>query len=395
MLLLEGMADIFEVEGKNFEDFKNDFSADKVGQLYMLIEDLWPAGTDVFKMLKPEDGFNLIYSGEMDFQPLSWKLLNLGLYFDKVYITNPFTHPCCVRDSYNPLKNPDQYLVTTYNFILSIIPLIPWITTGQIQILPNPFALDFSFRKIAMDNVEKREESLDFRQDKDFIKIQYIRQFERLLFATPDKALEQTIKNLIPNIPENLIAEIVKDIRVRKKNSPLLWAKSLKEIGPQFIIDKICENMETIVYLSHLTNAVPYIYLRLKKDEMESINAIPASSTEHEMKLLDCIDGFFIKALKDCGFLEDVRVVLRKMKNQPDSKELHEELKENIIKSEKDWQDANNAIETIGKRKYKTFNAKICFNTGRFDLPLIQNHIKDIYGDKSLSIIKMYLSTNL
>jgi len=394
MLLIEGMADIFEVKGKNLENIKNEFSADKVRQLYMLIEDLWPAGTDVFKMLKHEDGFNLIYSGEMDFQALSWKLLNLGLYFDKVYITNPFTHPCCVRDSYNPLKNPDQYLITTYNMILSIIPLIPWITTGQIQILPNPFALDFSFRKITMDNIEIRKKNLDFQQDEEFVKIQYIKQFERLLFITPDKSLEHTIKNLIPNTPENLIAEIAKDIRARKENTPFIWTKSLKEIGPQFLMDKICENMETIIYLAHLTNAVPYIYLRFKKAEMESINAIPASSTEHEMKLLDCIDGCFIKALKDCGFLEDVRVVLRKMKNQPDCKELHEELKEKIAEAEKDWQDANNAIETIGKKRYKTYDTKILFNSGQFDLPLIQNHIKDIYGDKSLSDVKMYLSAN-
>ena len=32
---------------------------------------------DVFKMLKHEEGFNLIYSGEIDFRVLSWKLFTL------------------------------------------------------------------------------------------------------------------------------------------------------------------------------------------------------------------------------------------------------------------------------------------------------------------------------
>jgi hypothetical protein len=293
----------------------------------MLIEDLWPAGTDIFKMLGHEDGFNLIYSGEMDFQILPRKLLNLGLYFDKVYITNPFTHPCCIRDSYNPLRNPDQYLTTTYDMILSIIVLAPWISTGQIQILPNPFALDFSFRKIAMHNIEPRKRHLDFQQDEDFIRRQCIKQFERILFMTADQALDRTIKNLVPDIPEDLTREITRDIRLRKKNNPLVWTKSLKDIGPQLFMDKTCENLETVIYLTHLTNAVPYMYLRLKKIEMESINVLPANFIEYEIKSLNCPDGCFIKGLKDSGFLEDVRAVLRKFKTDPCSTELHEELK--------------------------------------------------------------------
>lgn len=395
-LLMEGIADVFEAkEGENIESLRTDFSADKVKKLYMLIEDLWPAGIDIFKMLRHEDGFNLIYSGEMDFRVLPRKLLNLSLYFDKVYITNPFPHPCCMRDSYNPLIYPEQYLKTTYDLIISIITLEPWISTGQLQILPNPFSLDFSFRKIAMDNVEKRKNQLEFQQDEDFVRSQLVRQFERILFITPDKALEHTIKNLIPNMPKSLIEELAKDIRLRKKNDPVLWVKSLEEVGPQLLVDKICENLETIVYLAYLTNAVPYTYLKFKKIEMESINTHPINPIEHEMKFLNCNDGFFIKALKDTGFLEEVRVVLRKLKNQPCCKELHEELKEEISKAEKDWPAVNKAITTINKKKYKAFNAKMFFNTGQFNLPLIQNHIKSVYGDKSLSTVKMYLSADL
>jgi hypothetical protein len=128
---------------------------------------------------------------------------------------------------------------------------------------------------------------------------------------------------------------------------------------------------------------------------MESINTHPINPIEYEMKFLNCNDGFLIKALKDVGFLEEVRVVLRKLKNRPCCKELHEELKEEISKVEKDWPAVSKAIMTISKKKCKAFNAKIFFNTGQFNLPLIQNHIKSVYGDKSLSTVKMYLSADL
>jgi hypothetical protein len=137
------------------------------------------------------------------------------------------------------------------------------------------------------------------------------------------------------------------------------------------------------------------MYLRLKKIEMESINVLPANFIEYEIKSLNCPDGCFIKGLKDSGFLEDVRAVLRKFKTDPCSTELHEELKAKLDESEEDWKVVTDAVKTTTNNRYGTFSTKILFNIGQFDLPLIDGHIKDVYGDKSLSTVKMYLSANI
>lgn len=391
-LLIDGLADIFGINDGCVDKFVKNFSPDKVRQLYYLIEDLWPAGTDVFKFLSPDDNFNLIYSGELDCKILPWKLFSLGLYFDKVYIVNPFPNPCSMKDEFKPSIYPEKYLATTYDLFIMIISLIPWIETGQIQILPNPFLVDFPLRKLSIENIEERNKCFTFQPDDDFIKRKTFQEFERILFLTPEESIEQTAKKLFPTLSEDLIVEFAKDIR-EKKNKPLSWTKSLEEIGPQFHTDKIGENLEAIMYLAHLTNSIPYTYLKFKREEIESINKLTANSVDYKLKVLNGCDGYFVKAIKESGILSKIRVVLRKLKANPYCTDLHEELKVAISESEEDWDSINKILKSDKSKDFLISHANITFNTGDFTLPSIQKHLKDVYSNNILSDVRMHIST--
>ncbi len=391
-LLIDGLADIFEINDGSADKFMDSFTADKVRQLYYLIEDLWPAGTDVFKFLSPDDNFNLIYSGELDGKVLPWKLFSLGLYFDKVYIINPFPNPCAMKDEFKPSIYPEKYLATTYDLFIAFILLIPWIETGQIQILPNPFLVDFPLRKIAIENIEERKKSFTFQHDDGFIKRKTFQQFKRILSMAPEESIEQTAKKLIPTLSEELIMEFAKDIR-EEKNKPLSWTKSLKDIGPQFLTEKICENLETIVYLAQLTNSIPYTYLNFKRDEFESINKGTANPFDYKLKVLNGCDGYFIKAIKEAGILSKVRTVLRKLKADPCCINLHEELKVALSESEEEWDAINDILKSDKSKDFLVSHANVTFNTGDFTLPSVQKHLKEVYSNNTLSDVQMHISS--
>jgi len=393
-LLIEGITDIFEMEDNSIETFRDNFNAEKVKKLYLLIDDLWPAGTDIFKMLPKEDNFNIIYSGEIDSQILPYTLFNFGLYFDKAYITNPFPHPCFMKEEFNPIYNPEQYLATTYNLIITMLFLFPWIDTKQIQIVPSPLALDFKFRNMSMNSIEERKKEFDPKKNNNLFSRYLIRNLEQTLLMIPDSDLEHSIRMLIPELPKELIFEVAKGIREKKKN-PILWHKPFNEIGSQMISDKICENMETVFYLAQLTNAIPYTYIKFKEDEFEHINSCPSTPIEHKIKLLNCSDSYLIKAFKDSGLMGKIRSTLKKLQSQPNCEELQKELKEAISDSESDWNNINEFLKTKKMDKYMVYDSKITLNIGQFDLPPISNHLKNTYETDSLAPIKMYISTDL
>ena len=91
----------------------------------------------------------------------------------------------------------------------------------------------------------------------------------------------------------------------------------------------------------------------------------------------------------------EVRSSLRKLKAKPNCDELHKELKKAISDSESDWGIINDELEIKKNDKGMVSNGTINFNTGNFDLPLVDDHLKFIYKDRQLSPINMYLSADL
>ncbi|MCE5339609.1 MAG: DUF4238 domain-containing protein [Planctomycetaceae bacterium] len=390
LLLVEGIVDIFKMKDNKFEDFKNNFNAENVRTFYLLIDDLWPAGVDTIKPISSEQEFSLFYLGELDYQIIFSKLLNLSLYFDKFYICNPFPHPCCTKESYNPILNSEHYIVSTYNFILTIITLLPWIDTGQLQILPNPFALDFSFREIAMANAKKKKQ-YNIQGDQEFFCRQMMLQLENILFITPDEILERTIKNLIPNIPQNIIFEIAQDTREKKKKNTLLVGKTIEKLGEQYLLYKTNEMVEIMFYMAKLTNAIPYTYLNFQKNELDSLNDLQNNSLQFKINTFNCDDGYLVRSFKDVGILEKVRLVLRKFKNEPFNQDTHKELEKAIFESQSDWETINVAMHKYKNAKYSISQENIEFNLGNYDLPIIHQHLKKTFDKNEISSVHTYL----
>jgi len=399
-ILIEGIWDIFGLSKNNsLNELRDNFSSEQVCQFYRLIEDLWPAGFDIFRRLKKDDGFNIIYSGEIDYQVISLKLLSLGIYFDKIYIVNPFPNPCCMRNEYNPLANPNQYLATTYELLLFMITMQPWVDTNQVQIIPSPFDNDFAFRKRALENIEKRKNNLQPDFDEDLIRSQIVKQYERMLCMVPNGNLENSIKRLIPTLPENYTKTLAQYIRKIKQDDPTRWRQSLVETGPQLHIIKNCENMETVLYLSEITKAVPYTYIKFKIDELEGVNTLGSNTRSYELPLLRYPDAYLVKALKEVGVLQNIRELLQKSRNNIDQREkLFHDLEEAIKLSKSEWGVIFNVIrETNKKSNFQiedvVFNRQITIHSGKYNLPFISEHIRKTYGENRQSEINMFLST--
>jgi hypothetical protein len=157
-LLLEAIHNIFDLPATPSEsDFRGKFSTERVAELYEYIGSLWPKETDVYELL-PDVGEALTgyFLGEARPEDLLRNVLRLSLYVDHLFVLDPFLKPWRIQDKYRPTLHPEQHRWVTLRLVLWALELEPWIRSGVITIIPDPFDFDDVFIPFALNAAQSR-----------------------------------------------------------------------------------------------------------------------------------------------------------------------------------------------------------------------------------------------
>jgi hypothetical protein len=325
-LLLDAAAAIFGLsKGRSLDDMRQGLSDDEVVAFYHLIEDLWPAGLDTLAVLpEPDDTFTILYSGEVSADSIATHLLSFGLYVDRIFIVNPFPNPCCIRKEKNPILNPREYKVVTYRLLFVVLGMLePWIRSGIVRIVPNPINVDFAFRKLAWENAEKRKQQ--YKLDGKEARLWQARFMWEMFWRTPEAGIINKLRDIHPGISEDDVNGLLRYVEEIKKKDTAEYLPSLDKTGPQFLIQSLGLNLETLLYLSQVTGAVPYTHLNIRKWELDMIREKSADSaawaalstgfSSTRFRFLSFAEGHFVDLVRSKGLLEGFRSYLRRLKN--------------------------------------------------------------------------------
>jgi len=393
-ILLKGIADIFGIsEIDVLSDLRETIDADQVKKLYMLIEDLWPVGTETLRHFHKGNGSSILYAGEMDAFSLCENLLPLTAYCDHIYLTSPFPHPCCLNEEYNPLNIPQKYLATTYESLICILLMQPWIETEQVRIIPNPLAIDFAFRALTIDSIKRRKGQLEFNPNDLSVLSHIINEHERTLCMAPNESLRHMIRKMMPRMPDSGVDALVEHIRDIKKHDITVWTVPVNKCGPQMRVTRIGENMETTLYLSQMTNTVPYTNLPFKVDELEGVNACSERHCNYEVPFLRCSDGYRMKALKEQGVYTTVCALLKAIHADGGcDKSLLSAFGEAASAIQSDPQIVKYIQEQNTDRKDLWKTRVLTMHFGNYNLPSVTQHLRRLGLDNCPDGLSTYFS---
>lgn len=418
-ILIDAGKEIFGLsKGKTLEDLRHGISDEEVATFYRLIEEIWPAGLDTIEKLpKTDDTFSILYSGELDPFSVSLYMLSFGLYADRILIANPFPNPCCWKKEKSPTLDPSPYKATTYRLLYLLFEVLEsWIRAGIVQIIPNPWNVDFEFRKIAMEHAEKRGDKYVIdNKDVGLLEKQLARE---MFWRVPKENILKIIKEKCPNISEEETTKMLEYVDKVKKNDPTEYLPSLKETGPQMCIQHFGLNLEVLLYVSHITGAVPYTYLNVRKWELERIgkgeepqkswSCVSSTIASARLQLLAFPDGDFTSKIRSAGLLAGTRAYLAELKQR--CCESRAESQEDLIrdfesvkaKGEQEWSMIEKILEEmLGTNMYRkgigaSFEAIVKPYFDEYHAEYLTNYLKSKLGkDRTISPVCMALFVEL
>lgn len=330
VLLVQSVLDIFGAQRQvSWRDVKRNISGDQVKQLYKVIADLWPLDTDVESLLpKSRDKLIGVYSGDVNPVDIVQNILRFGLYTDEIMIIDPFHSPHYWRGSANPIETPDIYKADTLKLVYFIYVLEPWIKAGLVKIIPNPGSFDkkifdefvaMAAKRIKETNIDKEiaiyaEEMMGAKSE----------ETRRIFLSQPNNILEKHIREANPNYNDKEVEKILQGFINERINDPVMLEQP--PLNNMIYGYRGGANLETLLFISHLTGSFPFTALPWKWKEILSQqkdlnedakiwSPLTKAFQELEFKFLNSVDHKFAVEMRQDGRLENFRTFLRKVWN--------------------------------------------------------------------------------
>jgi hypothetical protein len=366
LILLSAVTDIF---GKmKWEDLKRKISGEHVRALYEVIAYLWPPDTDLISLLPNDNKLRGLYLGEIEPQLIAQHVFRFGLYADELMIVDPFHNPHFIRGEFNPLENPDQFRADTLKLVAFIFTLAPWIAAGLVKLIPDPGYFDLPLRKqfieMARDRVGEQVPDEMLKEFGEFQRADLL----RVINTLPTEHLRSKIKKIHPDITDAELVEALAYMAKTQREDPLALEQSIIDSGDQLHIGRTGANLETALYLSHLTGAFPYTSFKWKWNELLSVasDLPPAAKTWTPLtnafqglkfKFLNNVDSNFACEMHREGRLESFRHYLKEIWNKAyaqsdptkievSAREFKDQLTDEYRKAQADWDKIDRDLAT-------------------------------------------------
>lgn len=331
-LLVEATLDIFGAKkGVPWAEVKRNLSADQVRQIYKVVANLWPLGTNMEGLL-PKNNNKLvgIYTGDINPTDIVKNILRFGLYADELMIIDPFhVHsPHYWRGNSNPIETPERYKADTLKLVYFIYVLEPWIKTGLVKLVPEPGVFDlnmyFGFADLAAKRMKETAIEKDLDQYAQEMMSSQHEEMRRIFVSQSNEAIEQIIRKTYPNFTTKQVKETLQYFIDYRTTDPVALEQPL--VSGTVSGFRGGANLETILYICNLTGSFPFTGLPWKwkeilaqqkdlNEDAKTWTPLTKAFQDLDFNFLNSVDHRFAVEMRQDGRLENFRTFLRKIWN--------------------------------------------------------------------------------
>jgi SEC-C motif len=268
-LLLEAIHNIFDLPATpSNNDFRGKFSAERITELYEYVGSLWPKETDVYALL-PDVGEALTgyFLGEARPEDLLRNVIRLSLYVDHVFVLDPFLKPWRVQEKYRPTLHPEQHRWVTLRLVLWALALEPWIRSGIVTIIPDPFDFDDVFIPFALNAARSR--GLPRVEPRELARLSKNQRDEMFGFwlSLPESYLARVARE--QGASEAEIEDLSRYLAELRRLSPFPDLPQGEQRRSQLYQLDIGGPIEDALLICQLTGSFPYSDIRSRQQQLE------------------------------------------------------------------------------------------------------------------------------
>ncbi|MGR9206375.1 DUF4238 domain-containing protein [Rhizobium leguminosarum] len=262
LALGRGIVNILGLDkGKEWGDVRRDLTDDQIVRVYSLYEALWPHETDILRLLpKPDGTARALYTGLIDPRMIPEFAIGTCLYFDEVFIENPFLHPGSVKKEFSPVHHPAKFRQEFLKSAFLLICLLPLIEDGIVNLVPDPCNFNYHLRDQMMSLARERVDRTGAVPELDArTKWLMAEGFKRNMLAMPESIRRSELKKVFPKLDQAKVEGLLAYQVHLRGNDPFAsiddGAVKPGEDGGFYQGIKMAPNFEMSLYLARATGA--------------------------------------------------------------------------------------------------------------------------------------------
>jgi len=248
--------------GKIWEDVRRELTSDQVAEIHKVFAALWPIDTNIVDLLPRSDSrvLRAVYVGMVDPRVIPVSVIAWLTYFDEIILPSPFMNARNIRPAYSPVESPAQHKQQTLMNVALLLQLTPFIAAGKVHLIPDP--LDFSyFMRDSFWSIAK-EKSIKLKigeGDLGTARALGEDSFTRSLYSLPDEALRGKIRQVDPEISDEMLDGCVAHARKQQLEDHYALLQPLGSEGDGGSFQQMRSiSFELAMFLAQLTGSTIY-----------------------------------------------------------------------------------------------------------------------------------------
>ena len=235
MWMYNAIFDIFGInKGKNWTKIRKSMNGKKVKHFYEVISTLWHPNTEILNLIpKPSGELTSLFLGISDHRLIASNIISYLLYTNRIITISPLPNPWSMKDEFNPIKNPEQYIDKTVSDLNLLLKIFPLVAKGLVVLIPNPsdFITELRFPSIEMAK-NRLKISPPGKQEIKYLGPLHLHNHLSFIARLPKKMIRQYVENEF------------KDINCKNKKILIRYIANKRKVDPYININKINKKKE-------------------------------------------------------------------------------------------------------------------------------------------------------
>ncbi len=251
---------ILGLEENNWTEVRRQLTDKKVVDVHKAVAALWPPDTDLMALLPRPDAkvSRALYSGLLDPRVTYKDIAALLPYVDEILLINPFLNPNVLQKKFNPIDNPAQFRYETLKNVLFLMPLMPLISAGRVNVIPDPLHFNPALRQQIWAEAEKRRGKVQIDEKMMKSNTEFAKDdFRRFIFSGPEDRIRRFVKKTNPDMTDVEMEKFLAYTRKQNEEDPLvlLDPATAQDGQGQVMVFHLNPNFELGMFLAQATGS--------------------------------------------------------------------------------------------------------------------------------------------
>ena len=319
-LVIEKLVSIFKIDSEDaLEKLKKNISPKQVAEFYEFYGEVW----------RPDNGYNSflpnveectrgLYLGDIA-PEIFLNFINRNIFlFDEILIVDPILNPWSMRHEYNPINKPEDYLEDTLKIVIFYVMAMPYIESGIVKIIHDPFDMDFKAKKEIYEYLEKTYKNQEFsdksKAEMDFFqRKQLFRIAQRVAQFDDSEKLKSFLK-----MKDGDVEGVKKFLKMKSERDYISLEAPLMENKGSMTLLRNGPNIEEALYISQITRSILTTNMWVNRSKIFNLakgnkkfrGGMANNLNGLKIPILNGVSPFLICDLHQKGFLEGIRKFL-------------------------------------------------------------------------------------